>query len=56
VSTIVDRACGAGEVKHIVHFAGIEGGVDVELAELKARFPAKMIEIRQTAGQEIVDG
>jgi hypothetical protein len=43
-------------VKYIVHLAGVERGVDVELAELKTRFLAEMIEIGQATGQQIVDG
>ncbi len=52
---VIDRTRGAGEMKYVIHFAAVEGLVDVDLLEFKPGFAAEMVEIRSPSGQQIVD-
>src|SRR5262249_18545509 len=56
VDHVVHRAGGGGEMENVTDFAAIEVTVDIELEKFKMTLAAQMLNIRQAAGQKIVDG
>src|ERR1051326_6960707 len=52
---VVHGAGRTGKVENVVHLAAIEWLVDIQLAELKSRIPAQMLQVGSLAGDQVVD-
>jgi hypothetical protein len=55
MNCVVDRAGGAGEVEYEVDMADVEGLANVVFYKFEARIILQMVNIREPAGEQIID-